>query len=208
MSSRARTIAALAVAVVILSAGISYVLERSPSYESSASLVLTPTTKNPSELPTVFDGFTASGASGTFVELLSSPDTLRAAGSPPVSIAVRAVPDTRVISVTASGGKDAVRPGLDRLVNAARASGGKLRDLWSLNVLASPSPAVVSGPKTSLILLATILLAALGALFVLVVLGRLGAEASGGDVLPGPGSGTLTASRAESRRRARRSAGG
>jgi hypothetical protein len=208
VSPRARTITAAVVAAVIIVAGFSYAIGRTPTYESTASLVLAPNVTDRSELPNILDGFTASGTSGTYVEALSSPDVIRKAGSPPVSISVRAVPDTRVITMTASGGQADVRPGLNKVITAARTASTQLNDLWSLDVIASPSAPAASGPKTTLIFAATVLLAALGALFVLVILGRLGADSSVGSVIPVPGTGSVSAAQSASRRRVRRRAGG
>ena len=169
---------ALLAAVVILLAGTLYTVNRSPKYQSTSALVLAPTAADSSDRTGLINGYDRSGAIGTFVELIASPDTLVAAGQPPVTIDVRAIPDTRVIEVTATGERDVVRPALTALLAAARGSQSTLNDLWTLRVLETPSAAEEAGPSVAMLLAATVLLALLAALFLYVAVSavvRMGA---------------------------------
>src|SRR3954468_983574 len=129
----------LAIALTVLAAGSAYAFTRHVSYESTASVVLVPTTANAADLAAATDSFAASGTAGTFVELLGAPDTLRAAGSPPIELGVRAVPDSRVIGLTAHGARVDVQPALQSLLDAAQQRQDSLHALWRMNVLAEPS---------------------------------------------------------------------
>lgn len=164
-------VAAVAVALAVILIGGVYALQRTPSYQSSAALVLVPTAK-PAEVPTVLDSFTSAGTSGTFVELISSPGTLAAAGAPPIAVTVRAVPDTRVIDVTATGAQTTVQAGLARLLAAAETEQTSLGDMWKLQQISSPTPATRAGASTTAILAASILLALVAAAATLALLGR------------------------------------
>ena len=171
---------AVGVALVILVAGITYSIVRPSNWESQSTVVLTPTVTDPAALSGVLDSVQRSGVVGTYVELLASNDTKKRAGSPPVTVDVRAVPDTRVIRVTTSSeNRRVVQPALSALLRAAQQEQQKLRDLWRLEILQSPSGAEKAGTPTSLILLATILLALLGAIAVVSVLRRTGLSLNG-----------------------------
>ena len=98
-------IVALAVAV----AGLGYAAVRTPTYESSAQLVLVPQAKDPAVDADLLSSVSSAGTVGTYVELYGSADVAEAAGDPDVTITVRSVPDSRIIGVTASGDEDDVR---------------------------------------------------------------------------------------------------
>jgi hypothetical protein len=166
----------LAVATVILFSGLAYAVVRPISYQSQATLVLAPTPQKPSDLAGVLDSFQRSGTAVTYVELLASQDILKAAGDPPVSVKVRSVPDSRVIRIsTEAGDKNIVQPALRSLLTAATGQQQKLVDIWQLKVLQTPTGPTRSSTSTSLILLATLLLAFLGALTTCNLLRRYGA---------------------------------
>jgi hypothetical protein len=166
----------LAVATVILFAGFAYAIVRPITYQSQATLVLAPTPQKPSDLAGVLDSFQRSGTAATYVELLASQDILKAAGDPPVSVKVRSVPDSRVIRVsTEASDKNIVQPALRAILTAATQQQSKLVDVWQLNVLQAPTGPSQSSTSTSLILLATILLAFLGAIAAWTLLRRYAA---------------------------------
>ena len=158
-----------------MAAGLAYALVRPVSYESNAKLVLVPAVQTEGDVSSVLDSFERSGTAGTYVELLSSGDTLKQAGSPPVTVSVRAIPDSRAIEVDASSRyKDIVRPALASIVTTAQKRQAGLNDPWTLSVLETPSSASRAGPSSGLIIIATIFLAVLGAIAVLTLLPRLG----------------------------------
>jgi uncharacterized protein involved in exopolysaccharide biosynthesis len=179
MSRRAGFVLAGLTAVAIFLAGLSYALVRTPSYQSTAALVLVPTPTNPNDVPNLIGSFNSSGSIGTYVELIASANTLQSAGSPPVSVGVRAVPDSRVIDVTTEGDRDSVQPALQRILTVVESQQASLRDAWTLQTIQAPQPAQQTGPTKTVIVVAAALLALVGALFVLVVLGRLSALAGG-----------------------------
>lgn len=136
-------------------------------------MVLAPLPEEDSDLTNLLQGFDRSGTMGTFVEYVASEDTLRRAGDPPITLTVRAVPDTRVLRISATGDERVVRPGLNAVFSAARADDEELSDLWELRTLEAPSAASPAPPSTALVLLSTIVLAVLGAAVALAVLARL-----------------------------------
>ena len=169
-----RTVA-LAVAALILVVGGAYVAKHHTKYQSSATLALAPAAGTPATLAAnELSGFAQSATSGTFVDLISSADTARAAGltGAGVTIAVRADPTARAIYVTAEGPQDVVQPALQRVVRTAIARQALVNDVFRLSLIDSPSAPAPSGPSRAVLALAVILLAVLGGLFVLVVLRR------------------------------------
>jgi hypothetical protein len=170
-----RRVAAVAVLSVLV-AGVGYIALRDRSWESKAQLAVTPTTADPNTAANLLGNLQESGTIGTRVEQISSKDTLDAAGRPPIQVTVRAVPDTRVIDVTATGQELAVQGGLTRLLEAAQAGDAKLDDPWKLTTIASPSAPALAGPGNALVAGATILLALLAGLATLVGLRRLEPE--------------------------------
>jgi hypothetical protein len=166
----------LAVATVILFSGLAYAVVRPINYRSEATLVLAPTPEKSSDLAGVLDSFQRSGTAVTYVELLASQDVLKSAGDPPVSVKVRTVPDSRVIRIsTEAGDKNIVQPALRAILTAASQQQQKLVDVWELKVLQAPAGPTQASTGTSLILLATLLLAFLGALTTWTLLRRYGA---------------------------------
>ncbi len=169
---------ALGAGLAVILAGTAYILLRDQRWDSTAAVTLTPATTSPADPSTLFDSFDRSGTMGTYVELISSADTLDRAGSPPVSVEVRAVPDTRVIDVTATGKRDGVQPALTRLIDASIALQPRLGDVWSLSVIENPSEPAKAGPSNLLLFLAIPLLAALAAVASAVLARELGIPAS------------------------------
>jgi uncharacterized protein involved in exopolysaccharide biosynthesis len=168
---------AVGVATAIIAAGAAYALVRPVNYESSSKVVLVPTAQSPADLSSVLDSFERSGTAGTYVELIGSGDTLKQAGSPPVTVSVRSIPDTRAIDVTASSRyKSIVRPALESVVTTSQKRQTELNDPWTLKVIETASSPSRTGPSTVLILLSAILLAMLGAVAVLAFIGRLDAQ--------------------------------
>jgi uncharacterized protein involved in exopolysaccharide biosynthesis len=168
---------AVGVATAIIAAGAAYALVRPVNYESSGKVVLVPTAQAPGDLSSVLDSFERSGTAGTYVELIGSDDTLKQAGSPPVTLSVRSIPDTRAIGVSASSRyKSILRPALESILTTAQKRQTELNDPWTLKVIETPSSPSRTGPGTLLIVLASILLALLGAVAVLAFIGRLDAQ--------------------------------
>jgi hypothetical protein len=171
--SQAYGLAAI-VALGILVAGSGYALLRPVSYESSAVVALAPRADIPSDdIPSLTGGFTNSAILGTYVELIASADTVREAGSPPVTVQARAVPASRVINVTAKGSYEATRPGLVSVLKTAILSAPRLHDAWELRVLQTAQAPVASGPSSNLIVAASLVLAVFGVVLLFVVLRRL-----------------------------------
>ena len=164
---------AVAVGLIVLALGVTYALLRPTDWQSTARLVLVPSPEDPKDIPNTLDGLNASGTLATYVELLSSSDLKRRAGSPPVALSVRSVPDSRVIALTAVGGRDAVQPGLEAVVRASASAQQSLNDLWALRTLEEPSGPERSGVSAQALILASALLALLAALIVVVALRRL-----------------------------------
>jgi capsular polysaccharide biosynthesis protein len=171
------TLIVVAVGTVIFAAGVAYTAVRPLKYQSNATVVLAPTPKNPADLPSVLDSFQRSGTAGTYVELLASEDTKKAAGDPPVSVKVSSVPDTRVIHVSAAAGdRNIVQPALRSILAAAIRGQARLEDLWQLRILQQPTSPSQASTSSSLILVASFLLALLGALSTWTLLRRYGAQ--------------------------------
>jgi hypothetical protein len=171
--SQAYVLAAI-VALGILAAGSGYALLRPVSYESSAVVALAPSADIPTDdIPSLTGGFTNSAILGTYVELIASADTLREAGSPPVTIQARAVPASRVIDVAAKGSYDATRPGLVAVLRAAILSAQRLHDAWQVRVLQTAQAPVAAGPSSGLIVAASVALALFGVVLLFVVLRQL-----------------------------------
>lgn len=182
MSPRLTRLVAGAVAALILVLGVTYALGRPTTYESSALLVLAPDTQDAETRTNIIESIERSGTVGTHVELLASKDTLRRAGSPDVTIAVRAIPDSRVIRVAAqSGDAAAAKPGLTAVLQASSQLEQKLGDPWSQTVLEAPSEPATIGPQTSFVIGSAVVLALLGALAVLIIMRRV---TGGGDGAP------------------------
>jgi hypothetical protein len=166
-------------AALVLAAGVAYAVVRDPGWESDAAVTLQPAPLANGNRVGLLDVFDRSGTLGTYVETISSSNTLEAAGSPPIDVEARSVPDTRVIEVVASGnGRAAVQGGLASVVDVVAAApveadAGERREmsLWTAEVTQSPSAAVQPGPSTPVIVAATLVMAALAGLLVLI-LGR------------------------------------
>jgi hypothetical protein len=165
-------IVAAAVALAVLLAGTIYALAASPPYTSTSQLVLVPDTSDPDQASGLLESFERSGTIGTFVEFYSSANTLQLAGNPPVTLTVRAVPDSRVMSLTTSGDKDVVRAANSRIIVAGRGREAALRDLWATQVLETPGAPEQGQPTRGAIILATLLVSILAAGFAYILLRR------------------------------------
>jgi hypothetical protein len=174
MRRTGKIVAAGAVALVVLVAGIGYAASRPARYETRATLVLTPTLSATSDRATLLDSFTAAGTPGTFVELLASGQVARSAGSPPIDLTVRSVPDSRAINLTAQGDRRTLRSNLRAIITAAQVAQRGLGDEWQLRTLSSPSTPVRAGASTPAIVAAAALLALLAGVATLVALGKGG----------------------------------
>jgi len=172
MNRRLTILVSGAVALIIFVAGTGYALLRNQEYKSCSALALVPDLKDPRDIGNLTSSFNNSGTIGTYVEYIASSDTLKRAGSPNVSLAVRGVPDTRVIDVCTQGKQSAVQPALASVVDVVRANQRELNDAWNLDVIQGAQTAEKTGPDTALILGASALLALLGGLFVFVMLSR------------------------------------
>jgi hypothetical protein len=163
---------ALSVATAVLVAGALYSLVRPVSYESRATLALSPAAnvQNTSQLLSTFG---ASGTVGTYVELLESRDVRAAAGSASIDVDARAVAASRAIRVKAEGRpKSVVRPSLVAVVEAAGRRQSALKDPWELRVLQAPTPPKRVGASTPAMLAATVMMALLALLLVVTVGGQ------------------------------------
>lgn len=155
-------LSALIVAFVVILVGATYVSHRPVTWTSDAQVVLIPG-KATRDTGNPLDSFTAGGTLGTSVELLSSPDLAAQVAVPGVSFSVRAVADSRVISVSANGPRDAVRPALADLLRVAVPAQQRLADRWQLSALTRPTPAAPAGPGMTMLLVVCLLLGALAA---------------------------------------------
>lgn len=164
---------ALAAALAVLAGGISFALLRPVQHASEAAVVAVPAvTGDDRDRTAVAESFERSGVAGTFVEVLDAETTARSAGAPPVELDVRAVPASRVIELTATGGRDTVAPALGALITSAQVTVREVDPLWTIRRLNGPSRAEPAGLGLPAVLLATVLLALLVGTFTAVVLGR------------------------------------
>ena len=170
---------AVVAALAVVAGGIAYIALRHRDWKSSAELSVNPDSGSVDTQANLLGNLQESGTIGTRVELISSKDTLDAAGNPPIQITVRSIPDTRVIDVSATGAEDDVSPGLDSILQAAKDGDNKLGDPWTLRIIASPSTPVLAGPSDSVLAAATALLAILAGIATLAALRSLAPE-------PGP----------------------
>jgi acylphosphatase len=176
VSRRSIGIAALVAAATVFLAGLIYTIARDRSYESVATVVLSPSQAEPENISSLLESFERSGTLGTYVELMASNDTTAEAREMGVSITVRAVPDTRAIRVIAEGGKEEVQPALQSVIEATRNRQTALSDLYVLEVLESPSERTQAGPSTGILLLATLLLSIFAAVGTVAILRRFGPQ--------------------------------
>lgn len=185
MSVRLQAIIALAVGLAVLAAGAAYTFSRQASYESDGSLLLAPKPGvTPDIVSNLLQSFDTSGTSGTYTELITSNDTLAQAHVPGgIDVTVRAVPDSRVLQVTATGPTGDVQSALRAVIRTSIARESETGDVWQLQSLESPSAPSRAGPSKGVLLLATIVLALLAPLVVMVAVRRLrlGAPTAGGD---------------------------
>ncbi len=171
MPSNTRLIASLLTSLAILAFGVVYLLERPDRWLSTASVVLVPAEGE--DQSSIIQSFGQSGTAGTVVEYLSGSKVWDRAGSPEGELAVRLVPDTRVIDLTLTGsGRTTVRRDLTDVVRAGVAYQAELGDPWRIRVLGAADVATRSGPTSALVAASTVLIALLAAIGVWVVLGR------------------------------------
>lgn len=159
--------------VAVLIAGGLFTAVRDRPYESVASVVVSPQTKNPNQIASLLESFERSGTLGTYVELMSSDDTTKEARERGVTITVRAIPNTRAIRLIAEGEEEDVKPALHSVILNTLARQSTLTSLSTLRILESPSEPVLAGPSTSILLLATVLLALFAAIAVFAILRRV-----------------------------------
>lgn len=178
MNQRAISIAALVAAAAVFVIGIVFATVRDRHYESVATVVLSPSTAEPENIPTLLESFERSGTLGTYVEVMASDDTTAEARAMDVSVTVRAVPDTRAIRLIAEGDEEDVQPALTLVIRATRAKQTALSGLYVLEVLGSPSEPTLAGPDTGVLLLATALLSLFAAVGVVAILRRFGPPGS------------------------------
>jgi hypothetical protein len=163
---RAVLAGAMLAAFAVLVAGTIYAAKPRRTYESQMSFVLAPKHHLGSAIRAgLLESFANSSAAGTYVELFANHASSAPQG---VSITSRAVPDTRVITLTASGPRGSVVPGLHGVAIRALTDQSALADLWSLTPLKNPSPPVLTGISQNVLMLVTILLAVLAAAAVAV----------------------------------------
>src|SRR5689334_3773934 len=108
MNRQITRLIALIAAVAVVAVGLAYTSLRHRDWQSQAELTVSPQSSSADTQANLLGNLQESGTIGTRVELISSQNTLNAAGNPPVQITVRSVPDTRVIDVTATGAQDQV----------------------------------------------------------------------------------------------------
>jgi hypothetical protein len=178
VNPRAISLAALVAAAAVFVVGIVFTAVRDRHYESVATVVLSPSTEEPENIPTLLESFERSGTLGTYVEVMAADDTTAEARAMGVSVTVRAVPDTRAIRLVAEGDEEDVQPALTSVIGATRARQTALSDLYVLEVLGSPSEPTLAGPDTGVLLLATALLAVFAAVGVVAILRRFGPPGS------------------------------
>lgn len=193
----------LLAALVVFVLGAGYALTHAAAWESSAELTLTPQRVGRAARAAVLEAFDRSGTIGTYVELISSRDTLAQADAEGVELEVRAIPDTRVIEISAVGDEDEVQPALGRVLVAAQAGEAKLRDLWRLAVSEEPSDPAPTGATIPMLLFAALLLAAVAAVATPIVVNTVLGERGGRSVDRAP-----AAPNRQPRRPQRRSASG
>lgn len=165
-------LAALGVALVVVLAGAVYVGARPATYRSDAQLVLTPRQSQPAERANLIESFERSAIVGTMVELLSAESVRNGAGDPPGTLQVRAIPSSRVVTMTLTGGPE-VSENLERLVVAGLVAQRQLHDPWLLRRLDAPSQATAAGPSGGALMGAVLALALLAGLATRVGIGRL-----------------------------------
>jgi hypothetical protein len=177
MGRRTAYAVSLVVAVLILAVGLSLAAVREGDFSSTATLLLVPKeTRDPDSMSSLLDSYGRSGTSGTYVQLISSRDTLQRTGLSGVGVEVRPVPDARTIEVETTGREDVVQPAAAAVIRAAQERETELGDVWRLQVLGSPTPPEPAGLTNVQLIVATVLLAVLGALFILVILLRFRGE--------------------------------
>jgi capsular polysaccharide biosynthesis protein len=176
------------VALAILIIGFAYAAAKPVQYESTGSLVLVPEPSDPRDLPQLLDSVQRSGTLGTYVELLSSGETLSNAGFSGADITVRAIPDTRVITVTAKGEDEDVSRVAEAVMTAGRKQARRLGDPWRLDGLAGASAPSAVPPTRAMVLAVSAVLALLAAVLVLVATNGLGPVLARGLSLGAPSS--------------------
>jgi hypothetical protein len=164
---------AIAAGLLVLLAGAVYTLSQPKRYESKASVLLVPDTRNLGDASALLDSMERAGTMGTYAELIASHNTLERAGENDLEVETRPVPGSRVIEVTAT----APLPGVSRQLGAVLAAAAEIpaltRDPWRLQVVETASADSVAGPGRGLLLLAVLVAAALATLAAFTVLGAV-----------------------------------
>lgn len=172
---RTRLLAVVAT-LAVGGAGMAYADGLEARYASGATIAASPSTDAASRYGIDFE---RSATVGTFVQLLTSPATKRAAGSPPIQVAAAAQPDTTVLRVVATGEADAVRPGLRRVIAAAKQIQRQTGDAFRMDVISAPSRPAATTTSPRIVRGGVIFAALLVGLTILIVPGRFG---GGGEV--------------------------
>lgn len=191
MSRRGRLAAIVAVTLAVLGAGVAYAFMRPVTWESSGSLYLSPRSEDAFTSSALLDAFQRSGTIGTYVELLSSATLQARADAADVEVRARAIPESRVIALTARGEQERVQGALASLMETAAAPAERLGDGWTLRVAEPATAPAQIGPSTPVVIAAAVFLAALAGLVAAATLARLAPPPRDG----GPPAGAAAATR-------------
>lgn len=180
-------LAALAAAAVVV-AGLLWMALSQPTYESHATVVLTPAVEDPELATELLNSVLVTGTVGTYEHYLASSDRVEEALPDDVEISVRAIPDTRVISLRTTGPRDEVERALRAVLALRPAADAELGGLWRLDAIQTAQAPARAGLSALAMLVAILAAALLAALVVLVALRRLARRrpASGPRAVPAP----------------------
>jgi hypothetical protein len=154
-------VAAVIAAVVVIAAGGIYAAKPRHTYSTQMSFELSPAHELGADIRAgLLESFANSGAAGTYVEYIAS---RAAAAGHGISITPRAVPDARVIDVTATGPIRGLVAGLRAVSGSVLTGQATLSDYWLLSVLEVPSKPTLTGVSAEVLGLVTLLLALLAA---------------------------------------------
>lgn len=174
----------------MLLGGLLYLAVHEPAYESRAAFVLVPADRG-AEGSELLRSLLQTGTVGTYEHYLGASDDVRDALPDTVTIAVRSVPDTRVLSLRTIGPRSEVGPALEAVVDLREDVDAALGGLWRLDVVESPQPAARAGAKPWMVLTGAGGLALLAAIGVLALGRRIeGRRARPAPSDPGNGAGT------------------
>lgn len=141
MTTAMRAAIAAAVAIAVLVVGGVALVSRPATYSSQVSVLLVPDPAPGADRDPLLAGFDDSLTHGTYAELLTTQARRLAAG---VEVGVRAVPDSRILVVSAQGDRDLVQQALSDVVGATRRAASQLDDDWTMRTIEDPSAPVAS----------------------------------------------------------------